>query len=801
MSFRNDSLSERKKHHSPSPTVDNPEKPFHEHDSDPKEEAIWMGETDVIPSRSQPEKIEVIPQQIEPPDIIKNQMTLNGKLVADSQLANIKKKCTQPGKYKKGEESGCDYSIVVITMGKGILSYYAIATEIGQGGFGKVRIMQNIDDGTFAVSKLLLLGEEESFNAREVKMLKQANQLIGIPFIRELKQAHLLKEKNRTHIYMQLKEFQESNKATLWTKDEEKTGIRILKHKNESLKFLEKKAKYRGGNTEYYLIGKGCFKGPKIKPVLKLTPVYAAGQKDEWFEYNKNTNQLTKKILAEYSLPTRQAFIVMKFIRGEEAAKYDARMKQEKNERHPSKDFLYAIVKAVKEGTIDKDIVHRDIKLQNIMYDPKTSTAAVIDYGTSMLATEMRYTLLGSPSFMAPEIFKSDKEREEKGNKVLVPSSQLYSEKTDVYALGIALAISLEMQTTSKMNKAEKEEKFSKEILSHPRFHRKTQVIDHLENYNPKGELALCSEELRNGMLKYLQKMTKLSPDDRPTLAEVCTQFLLFKNEMAQQVAASEAMEFERLQREGNTRDWYGHPLAFLTSHQPLSPDVKAPAVGGSEDIRDKLADSRGDYISSSPLESYSSASPDMKEAASVDDANPLLIRKKLLNAVLIRMIQGYTGHVQRIQAVRDCRDSIARLKTFNPAEERKRNVPGTLTYSLILLHHEFVRLDGARKWSRLWKDPSIVEINIINNLVYIITPEEKNIPTVFFLKRLASQCYLDGVSDAGNIICEYARIPKIDSQLEVLKNKLLKIANQKVTNALDQFIQTQTKGFWASRS
>ncbi|KAI9473498.1 MAG: kinase-like domain-containing protein [Benjaminiella poitrasii] len=73
-------------------------------------------------------------------------------------------------------------------------------------------------------------------------------------------------------------------------------------------------------------------------------------------------------------------------------------------------------------------IIHRDIKCDNIFINGAHGEIKIGDMGTAEMKIDKKYTVIGTPEFMAPEMY------EEKG----------YSEKVDIYAFGMCL---LEMVT------------------------------------------------------------------------------------------------------------------------------------------------------------------------------------------------------------------------------------------------------------------------------------------------------------------------------------------------------------------
>lgn len=73
-------------------------------------------------------------------------------------------------------------------------------------------------------------------------------------------------------------------------------------------------------------------------------------------------------------------------------------------------------------------VIHRDIKCDNIFINGAHGEIKIGDMGTAEMKIDKKYTVIGTPEFMAPEMY------EEKG----------YSEKVDIYAFGMCL---LEMVT------------------------------------------------------------------------------------------------------------------------------------------------------------------------------------------------------------------------------------------------------------------------------------------------------------------------------------------------------------------
>lgn len=69
-------------------------------------------------------------------------------------------------------------------------------------------------------------------------------------------------------------------------------------------------------------------------------------------------------------------------------------------------------------------ICHRDIKLDNLIYDPDTQTVKIIDFGFAVTSSERLRVPCGTPAYMAPE---------------LTLRLEYKGDKTDMWAAGVVM--------------------------------------------------------------------------------------------------------------------------------------------------------------------------------------------------------------------------------------------------------------------------------------------------------------------------------------------------------------------------
>ena len=116
------------------------------------------------------------------------------------------------------------------------------------------------------------------------------------------------------------------------------------------------------------------------------------------------------------------AFIAMDYVTGVPLSKYL------KPEKLLPVGEVYRVIKTVAEAldyAHQQNIVHRDIKPGNIMYNPKTKQIKITDFGIARITDSVKTrtgSFMGSPSYMAPEQIT--------GSKV--------DGRADIYSLGVS---------------------------------------------------------------------------------------------------------------------------------------------------------------------------------------------------------------------------------------------------------------------------------------------------------------------------------------------------------------------------
>lgn len=140
----------------------------------------------------------------------------------------------------------------------------------------------------------------------------------------------------------------------------------------------------------------------------------------------------------------------------------------------------------------DKNFLHRDIKLENILYDPITSQVTLIDFGLMCEANTKFTEIVGTNTYLSPEAKKNGK----------------YSYASDIFALHLVLTAILPLSKDIFLKEYTESFKKIREILTSNEIYALEVLIKKMGNPYPEKR---CSLAYAIGTIKeLLQKRLKL---------------------------------------------------------------------------------------------------------------------------------------------------------------------------------------------------------------------------------------------------------------------------------------------------
>lgn len=236
-------------------------------------------------------------------------------------------------------------------------------------------------------------------------------------------------------------------------------------------------------------------------------------QREKKPKEKKSTDKEKKSESTPY---LHQHIVVMEYVSGVELTQLP-RIKMSTADRlNICKNALLAVAAWHNE----KLLLHRDIKPQNIMINRRTGEVKLVDVALAKRGVINRETgalesediPVGSPLYMAPEILEQISKAKPEDMHGIV-----YSEKTEVYSLGMALAQALQLVALTD-TPPEKLAKIENEALR-PYLHKKLTFIDK-ESDNYKNHPFLREATTRNEIYHLLKSLADPNPEARPSIKD-----------------------------------------------------------------------------------------------------------------------------------------------------------------------------------------------------------------------------------------------------------------------------------------
>ena len=237
-------------------------------------------------------------------------------------------------------------------------------------------------------------------------------------------------------------------------------NVKLVKHKTSKEKYALK------------IIKRECLDYPEqvydeVKVFEKLTHVNIVSYKD-FFKDEKNY------------------YILMEYIEGLDLFEF---IKENKNMEENIICYIFSQILDGVSYMHKKNILHRDIKLENILIDRKL-TVKICDFGWSKCTKYRCNEMCGTNEYMAPEMTKK----------------KWYDSKVDIWALGILL-----------------HELFHAES-PHPVVKNQNELLKNIS----EGKVYIKKKGLSESALELLVDLLRYNPDKRPTIEEViCHEWII----------------------------------------------------------------------------------------------------------------------------------------------------------------------------------------------------------------------------------------------------------------------------------
>lgn len=200
--------------------------------------------------------------------------------------------------------------------------------------------------------------------------------------------------------------------------------------------------------------------------------------------------------------------------------------------------FLLDVARGLKEGH-DRDTVHRDIKASNVLLFkgvPNKVSPKLMDFGLSITTERIDSRLVGTPEYMAPEVFDHP---------------ETTAKSSDIYSLAILFFEIICLRLPFHFSVRTKEERLKKYRDAH-------------QNWAfPVDELAKHCDK---SMVKLLALMAAKNPSNRPGLSKIIA--YLEKLQVSEMVESLRATPLESRKKEGR---YIWHPSIHASISEMLS--------------------------------------------------------------------------------------------------------------------------------------------------------------------------------------------------------------------------------------
>jgi len=186
----------------------------------------------------------------------------------------------------------------------------------------------------------------------------------------------------------------------------------------------------------------------------------------------------------EYFFDDNNLCIVMEYAEGGTLAEFLA----DRNGHHMDDDqilHLFAQIVLSLQHLHSRQVLHRDLKTQNILLNRTRTVCKLSDFGISKILSNTKSkatTVLGTPSYMSPEICEG----------------QPYNQKSDIWSLGCVL---YELATLKRAFDAETMGALVMKIM--------------------RGDIGKIPDTCSEGLRLLILKLMERDPGKRPTVAEI----------------------------------------------------------------------------------------------------------------------------------------------------------------------------------------------------------------------------------------------------------------------------------------